>query len=220
MEATMPGDLDLAWLLGSALIQLGHSEEGLRRIDKVAETAHSADAYLLAAQTRLGLTEYDLARRDLDSAEGLNPGLAGLQTLRGMLLEQTGDYAGALVALTNALEENPQDFYAHFYLGAVLYFRRDLKEARAHLAKALLLRPSSPEAHYELALVLRADGDSDGALKNLLVVVRENPGWLQPHIELSALYYRLHRPDEGAKERQIVDRLSAEHREPPSAPMP
>jgi hypothetical protein len=36
------------------------------------------------------------------------------------------------------------------------------------------------------------------------------PDWLPPHIELSALYYRVNRPQDGATERKIVDRLRAE----------
>jgi tetratricopeptide (TPR) repeat protein len=220
LEAKMPDDLNFEWLLGSALIQSGHPEEGLRRIDQVAEKAQSADAFLLAAQTRLGLTDYDLAKRDLVSAKRLNPGLAGLQTLNGMILERTGDYVGAETALRKALQANQEDFYAHFYLGAVLFFRREMKEARTHLEKALVSRPASAEARYELALVLRADGDLDGALNCLLEVVRENPDWLQPHIELSALYYKLHRPEDGVKERQIVDRLSVAQQGPPAGLMP
>ena len=220
LETTLPDDLDLAWLLGSALIETGHVEDGLRRIDHVAEKAQNAEAYLLAAQTRLALTQYDLAEHDVEAAKRLNPTLAGLQTTVGMILEHTGDYASAETALRKALEADPQDFNAHFYLGAILYFRRDLKESRTHLEKALQLRPDSPQARYELALVLRAEGDLDGALKNLMAVIRDSPDWLQPHIELSALYYKLHRPEEGAKERKIVDRLTAEPQGPPPGPMP
>src|SRR5271170_5143878 len=68
LEPVLPDDLDLAWILGSAMIHSGRAEEGLQRIDKVAEKTKSADAYLLAGETRLERDEYDLARRDADAA--------------------------------------------------------------------------------------------------------------------------------------------------------
>jgi hypothetical protein len=43
----------------------------------------------------------------------------------------------------------------------------------------------------------------------LELLVKDDPDWLEPHVELAALYYRLRRSEDGAKERQIVDSLSA-----------
>ncbi len=44
-------------------------------------------------------------------------------------------------------------------------------------------------------------------------VVRAEPDWLPPHIELASLYYRLKRPEDGERERKIVDRLTEEQRQ-------
>ncbi len=167
LEAAQPDDLDVAWLLGSALIHSGQTEQGLARIDKVAAKGSNADAYLLAGQTRLARSEYDLARHDADLAMQLDPQLAGVQTLYGMVLEQMGDYAGAEAALRKAIAADPDDFSAHLYLGAILYFRRDMSGARIQLEQALQLQPASAQARYELALVVRAEGHFDVALKAL-----------------------------------------------------
>jgi chorismate mutase len=43
--------------------------------------------------------------------------------------------------------------------------------------------------------------------------VRDEPDWLVPHVELAALYYRLNRPEDGAREKKIVDRLTEEERQ-------
>jgi len=95
------------------------------------------------------------------------------------------------------------------YLGGIYYFKRDLDHAKFHLTRALQLQPSSAQARYELALVARADGQLDVAMQYLEALVRQMPNWLQPHVELAALYYRLHRPEDGAREREIVDRMMA-----------
>jgi len=42
--------------------------------------------------------------------------------------------------------------------------------------------------------------------------VGKDPKWLDPHVELAALYYRLNRPQDGAREKLIVDRLASEQR--------
>src|SRR5664279_91169 len=163
IERAQPDDLDLEWLLGSALIHAGRSQEGVEKVEKVADKAADADAYLLAGETRLYLDQYDLARRDADAAMRLNPNLAGLQTLNGMILEHTGDFASAEAALRQALLVDPNDFNAQFYLGSTLYFNRDIVEAKLHLQRALQLKPSSVQARYKLALVARSDGHLDTA---------------------------------------------------------
>lgn len=207
LESTQSGNLDLEWLLGSALIQVGRAAEGVERVETVAVQNRSADAYLLAGQTRLGMSQYDLARKDANAAMGLNPEIAGLHTLLGMIQEQTADYDGAEKSLLLGLAEDPNDFNAHYYLGAIYYFRRDLVKARTQLTRALELQPDSPQARFEMALVARAGGHMDDAVRDLERVVRESPAWLQPHVELSALYYRLNRPKDGAIQKQIVDRI-------------
>ena len=208
--ATQQADnLDLEFLLGSSMIHAGDLQGGVVRVEKAAVQGNSADAYLLAGQTRLAMNQFDLARRDAEAAEHLNGALAGLPTLLGMVSEQQGDYDGAVAALRRALTVDAKDFNAHFYLGGIYYFQRKMPEARQHLTRALQLQPASVQARYELALVARAEGQLDAALKDLQIVVREAPNWLQPHVEIAALYYRLHRLEDGARERRLVDRMLA-----------
>jgi len=209
MDSSQPDDPDLEWLLGSALIEAGRPQEGVERVEKAAEKGANVDAWLLAGRTRLELSQFDLARKDADAAKLANSNVAGLQTLFGMIQEQTADYEGAEVSLLNAVAANEKDFNAQYYLGAIYYFKRDLVKARVQLTRALQLQPASAQARFELALVDRAEGQLDAALQGLQTVVQQSPDWLQPHIELSALYYRLHRPDDGEHQKQIVDRLIA-----------
>jgi Tfp pilus assembly protein PilF len=63
-----------------------------------------------------------------------------------------------------------------------------------------------------MALVKRASGDLAGAATDLEAVVKAKPDWMQAHVELAAVYFGLHRADDGAKERQIVDKLADEER--------
>ena len=207
LESTHPGNLSLEWLLGSALIQVGREAEGVERIEAVAVQNRSAEAYLLAGQTRLGMSQYDLAQKDANAAMELNPQIAGLNTLLGMIQEQTANYEAAEKSLLLGLAEDPNDFNALYYLGAIYYFKRDLVKARMQLTRALQLQPNSAQALFEMALVTRAEGHIDEAVRDLERVTHESPAWLQPHVELSALYYRQNRPKDGAIQKQIVDRI-------------
>ena len=65
-------------------------------------------------------------------------------------------------------------------------------------------------------------GKYDDAARNLEALVKSDPTWLEPHVELANVYYRLHRPADGARERAIVAQLNAqqESQGPPKLPQP
>jgi tetratricopeptide (TPR) repeat protein len=209
-EAGDPDNLDLEWALGSAMIGTGQTREGLKRVEKVAQEGRSGKAYLLAARTYLRMERFDLARQDIEAAKRLNPKLPGLDTAYGIVMEDFGDPKGAEIAFEKALKSNPQDFEAELHLGALLFKQRRLADSTLHLSRALQIQPSSSLAHYELGLVEKTEGYLEPAVKDLETAEHEDPHWVAPHIELTALYYRLKRPKDGAREKQIVDRLTME----------
>ena len=208
VESAHPDDLGVAWTLGTVLIGAGRAHEGLRRVEAVAERGNSAEAYLLAAQTHLGLNEFERARALADAALRLNPQLPGLYSVSGRIRQYLGDYPGAKADLEKALAANAADFDAHVTLAAVLNADRDLDGAQMHAERALAITPSSPLARYELARVERSRGNIAAAVGGFEKVVQMEPDWLSPHIELAALYYRLNRPADGQRERAIVDKLN------------
>ena len=207
-----PDNLDLAWVYGSALIATGKLREGADVMEHVGKEGHAADALLLAGRTLLTLQLAERARDDLETAAQVNPDLPGLYTQLGAAREGNADFKGAAEANRKAVEQNPADVEAVTNLGRVLYFERDLTGARASLDHALRLDPTSIKARYAMALVKRASGDLAGAATDLEAVVKAKPDWMQAHVELAAVYFGLHRADDGAKERQIVDKLADEER--------
>jgi tetratricopeptide (TPR) repeat protein len=210
LEPGNPDDPGLAWLLGAALIRSGHPREGVDRVEKAAKLGNNAQAYLLAGRTALDLTQFERARDDADAALRLNPRLPGAQTLRGLALQYLGDIETGTEALQKALAANPDDFEAHLGMGARLSADRDLPAARRHLERALQLRPDSILARYEMARLERTEEKLDTAIGDFEKVVQADPKWAQPHIELSALYFRVNRPEDGERERATFERLNAE----------
>ncbi len=209
VERVHPDDLGVAWLLGSALIRTGRLRDGVERVEKVARQGNNAEAYLLAGRTLLKMDEFERARDDAEAAVRLNPKLPGALTLRGSALQYLGDNAGAAAALRQALQQDPNDFEAHLTLGAVLNTERDLAGSREHLERAMALRPDSNLALYEMARLERTEGKVEDAIRDFEKVIKADPKWAQPHLELSVLYFRVDRQADGEREKTTYDKLSA-----------
>lgn len=213
LEAANANNADFEYALGEALIGSGHPREGVIRIEKSASLNNAADSWMLAGSTLLSLNEFPQARRDLDNAMRLNPSLPGLCTLDGTARDKDGDSDAAVAPLREALQQNANDFEANLYLGAILLKQRRMDEAKSYLDKAMVLNPHAPLARYESAMWKSTSGQYQAATEELEKLIADDPQWLDPHVELAALYYRLHRPQDGARERQIVDKLTAQQQQ-------
>ena len=220
MEGTNSSNLDFEYALGSALIGSGDRRQGAARMEKVGAAGKSADAYMVAGTALLQVNEFEQARHDLDAALQIEPNLPGLYTLAGTARDKCDDPKTAEPAFREALKLNPNDFQANLYLGTILYKRREMDEAKIYLDRALKLKPRDPLARYEAAMLKSTSGDYEAAAAELESLAKDDPDWLEPHVELASLYYRLHRPQDGARERQIVGRLTAEQaaKKPPTQP--
>ena len=210
LQADHPHDLDLDYVLGSALIRAGKIDDGVPQLERVGKEGNSADAYFLAGSALFKQDEKSRALENLQAAARLNPNLPGLATLLGIAKEGSGDAQGAELELRKAVQLNPNDFDATVHLGGVLYSQRKLDEARVYIEKALALKSDSLFALYEMALLESATGQDEAAVTALERVERGEPDWLDPHVRLAALYYKVKRPVDGLRERQIVDKLTAE----------
>jgi len=209
LEQANSRNSDFEYVLGMALIKSGHRREGIPRMEKAGELANDGDAYMRAGAALMDLNEFEQARHDLETALRLAPNLRGLHTLVGMARDRTGDQKEAEPAFRLALKENPDDFEANLYLGALLYKQRHMEEAKIYLDQAVKLKPTDTMARYESAMLKSTSGEYEAAAQELEGVVKDNPDWLEPHVELTSLYYKLHRPADGARERAIVDQLTA-----------
>ncbi len=102
---------------------------------------------------------------------------------------------------------------ANLYLGTVRLQRRDLANARPLLELALQLRPNWPFARLQMAKLENIDGHPDRAAGILEDLEKSEPKWLEPHVELASVYYKLKRPGDGDREREIVRRIQADQQQ-------
>jgi tetratricopeptide (TPR) repeat protein len=210
LEPGHESNMDFEYVLAYAQILAGKQTEGLPRMEKVAKATRSADAYFIAGSARLPRREFKEARADLDAALELNPNLPGLWTLAGQARDALGDTDAALPAFEQALRQDPKDFIANLYLGTMKLKQRDLDGAKPLLTLAVQLQPTMPQARFQMAKLNSMTGHYAEAAAALEDLVKNEPKWLDPHIELAALYYKLHRPEDGARERAIVEQIEAQ----------
>lgn len=209
LEPGHESDMDFEYVLGYAMIQSGIVAEGVSRMETVARNTRSADAYVLAGSARLHRREFHEARTDLDKALELNPSFPGANTLAGQARDALGDTEGALPAFQAALRQDPHDFTANLYLGAMRLKQRDFESARPLLELAVELLPGAPLARFQLAKLNGMTGRYAEAAETLEDLEKTDPNWLEPHVELAAIYYKLQRPEDGQRERKLVEEIEA-----------
>jgi Tfp pilus assembly protein PilF len=76
--------------------------------------------------------------------------------------------------------------------------------------RALETRPGDIAVRYQIAAMTLSEGKTDEARRQLESIVKEAPQFTEAHVSLSMAYFRLKRPNDGNRERGIVQKLTAE----------
>jgi tetratricopeptide (TPR) repeat protein len=205
-----PSDRTVAYLLGSALIGDGQADKGQVIIDRVFRDQNSAEARLLMGSILLLADDGHGAIKEFETALQLNPKLPTLRAWYGRALMRMGDSEKAKASFKNELADNPNDFEANLYLGVLLRQDKLFDDAFTYLSRAAQLRPRDQYAHYHLAAVYAALGKPNEARPLLESVTQEHPEFIEAHVLLAAVYYRLNRNADGKREEGIIQKLNAD----------
>ncbi len=115
--------------------------------------------------------------------------------------------AEALGQYQAALTDNPRDDKTLTRLGDLAAASADHTAAMARYREALALQPDSADAAIGLAHELVETNQPEAALPLLLAVIKSDPSNLLAHFRLSALYRRLHHPEDAKREVAEYERL-------------
>jgi tetratricopeptide (TPR) repeat protein len=205
-----PDDLAIAYMLGTALLRNKQRDEGAAVIDRILRNGESAESHLLLGMTKFEAMEYPEAIADLTNAAEINPNLPDVYSYLGQAQMASGDMRAARDAFEKELAVNPNDFESNVHLAVLL--KQDGNYQRAHqlLNRSLLVRPNDPGALYQVGATYFAAGDMNRALSSLEDVLKQYPQFLEAHVSLAQVYYRLRRKEDGDREREIVQKLKAE----------
>ncbi len=105
------------------------------------------------------------------------------------------------------LKENPSDIAAMTRLGDIAAEKGEHAQAITLYKQALALQANNEDAAVGLAHELTETGQPEAALPLLTAVVKADPSNIQAHYRLSALYRRLHRPEDAKHEIAEYERL-------------
>ena len=210
LESQRPDDLALAYMLGLAYLQNKQPAEGQRLVDRILRKGDSAEARLMMGVAKRSAQDLAGGLEDLGKAVELNPELPGVHSLYGQALLETGNRDKARAEFEQALARDPLDFDANLLLGVMLKDDAEFAAALTHFTRALGVRPGDPGVRYQIATVHISEGDSLTALPLLESIVKDAPKFLEAHVSLATVYYRLQRREDGARERAIVEELNKE----------
>ena len=82
------------------------------------------------------------------------------------------------------IENNPDDFEAHYNLAALLQMRGNLSGAVLQFSEAVRIRPEDPVANNALGAVLLASGHVEGAIPRLRTALAGRPDYFDAHYNL------------------------------------
>ncbi len=209
-------DMHLKWALADAYAQAGASALAAPLTEEVAQANRNAKLYLLASRQFITAGSFERAERDLQTAASIDPTLPGLDLLRGTLQAESGENPAAERTLRSVIQHDPASYDAHLELGLVLLNMGKFQQAEQEARWALQRRPNDPRALFEEGKLQAHFGHPHAAIQSLTAAVRKEPQWLDPHVLLAALYYRVGNAAAGARERTIVNKLSAAQKQRPS----
>jgi tetratricopeptide (TPR) repeat protein len=209
LRRSSPGDLGIAYLLGTALARNGRSAQAQVVIDQILKNGDSAEARLLLGTTKFGQHDFKGAFADLQRAVELNPNLPDVYSYYGMVLLVMGDVKASKDAFEKELARNPDNFDANLRFGALLRADQDYEHALTYLKRAHTLRSNDFAVRYQLAAIDQAQGRQDQAREQFEELVKESPDFIEAHVALATIYYREKRKLDGDKERAIVRDLNA-----------
>ena len=209
-EARTPDDMAVAYLLGTALIRQKRVREGEVLVDKIMRNGDSAEVHLMLGSAKMGVSDFAGARDEFAKAIVLNPNLPGAHVLYAESLMYTGDSDGSKKEFLAELSQDPYNFEANLQVGAMAKQNQNDEEARKYFTRAQKTRPDDPGVRYQLALLAMDDGALDKACQMLEALVKQWPQFMEAHVSLALVYYRLKRPEDSKHEREIVQRLTAE----------
>ena len=205
-----PDDLAVVYLLGTALIREKRVDEGQVLVDRILRNGDSAEAHLMLGSAKMEAQDFPGARDEFGKAVKLNAGLPDAHVLYAKALMMTGDSDLSAMEFEAGLQQDPYNFDANLQLGALAKQEQDDAKARKYFERAGETRPGDPGVRYQLALVAIEDGSLDKACDMLEGLIKESPQFLEAHVSLALVYYRLKRPEDSKRERGIVQKLTAE----------
>jgi tetratricopeptide (TPR) repeat protein len=162
----------------------------------VAIDSHNQQARQLLAVCRLYAGQAALAIHDLEDLRAANPRDEQLLFLLGFAYLKTGDSEKAQ-AIFNRMFAVAGPAQAQFLLGRACYEAGHFPQAEESFREVLRLNPEFPGLHLELGKLYISERQTDNAIRELELAIKENPSSEDANYFLGSLLVRESRFAEG-----------------------
>lgn len=210
LRESHPEDRTMAWLLGTALLNQGQTDQAQVLLDRILRDGDSAETQLLLGASKMRARQFDTAVENLKRAVELNPNLPAVHAYYGRALKASGDAPGAMREFRAELARNPYDFTSNLELSFLLKEDGTIDEAKKFLDAALRVRPEDPAALYQVASIHLLEAKNEQARLELERIVQRTPTFIEAQVSLATAYYRLKRREDGDRVRLVVRKLQEE----------
>ena len=207
-----PGDPSAAYIQGASYMRMGMNVQAIPLIENSLPQVKSADAFMVLGEALLGVRYGPAALEAFRAAEKMNPTLPGIYADLGAGLEFMAELDEAKAAFLKELARDPDNFKANYLLGQWERVHGDNAEALKYLDKASKLQSDNPGPAYELSVLAMRSLDYQKAEAILESILQRFPSFTEGHVLLAQVYSRLHKTQEGARERALAAALQeADH---------
>lgn len=208
--AASSNDKATAYLLGSALIELGRTAEAQAVMDRLFRD-DSPESHLLLGAMYAHHGRFAEAAQEFDQARAAAPAMPQVNYLYGdAAMKGNMDWAAAAAAFRAELAIDRHHFGANLMLGTLLREEGQHAEAASFLEHASRLRPDHLGARFNLGAAYLATGRLDEARGLLESVAAAAPKHVDSQMQLAILYTRLGLSERAAEARAAVVRLRRE----------
>jgi predicted Zn-dependent protease len=203
LESLRPaGSPSVLYLLSIAYLKQNRKEEARAAVAQLFSSVPPAQAHLLAGRAYYESTLFEEALAELIRARELAPALPALSRELGKTYVSLRRAEDAKAALRDALDLDPADAEARYFLGALLVQEGTLTAGVEHLERARAARPEFWGSYYYLGRAAFASGQPAEAARLL-----ERSSQLRP--DDTAVLYQLARALKAAGKDAQSQRISA-----------
>jgi choline-sulfatase len=154
------------------------------------------DPLNLLAHFDLGVSEYALGQPDdavkeLDATLALAPYYVRAEELLANIWLQKKDYDRARARLNHLLTVDPDNYAAHYNLGALDILDGNRQDGERHLRAAIEIDPLSAEAHNALGSLYLRSGSLEQASAEFAEAIRLDSRLASAHYNLGMIYRQL-----------------------------
>jgi len=207
VQRAMPDDHSSEFILGSSYLRLGMSLQAIPLVYDSVSQSKSPDAYKVLGEALLDMKGFAQALENFQKAASLNPKMPGIYSDMSLAYTGLGKPDKAMDALKRELARDPNDFTANYLLGHDDRVNGDEAEALRYLDKANKSDPGNASVDYEYAVLAMQHEDYAKAESLLRGILQKLPGYTDAHVLLAQVDFRLHKTDEGMREKAIVTAL-------------